>query len=354
MKIAKRFAAGLLAAALTVTMAIPAFAEVKNTTGWSLNGTYEVNGEGATAPKEDITFTVTRKSWPSAVTEESVPIPTITGGEIGGISETKSDYTYTVGNLDKYTRVGDYVYTVTQNVTGTPQAGVDHQDTFYMKVQVYGVLSEGNFLTDDMQVSVVFSEDETNFNKNQDDSYGPKLANITNSYTAGGLTVTKKVSGYGGDREQEFAFTVTFTNPDDTKAFANAIKVSGDSGDSVEQDGDTYTFKLKHGQSVSFTNVPKGIAYTVTETPADEYTTKIYNSSTFTVLNRGEEIGEKGTVSGTIAGSDVQGVTYVNSRDFTPDTGVILDNAPYIVMIGIVAVVAIVLIVKKKKRDDSE
>lgn len=352
MKIAKRFAAGLLAAALTVTMAIPAFAAVTNTTVWSLKGTYEVTGEGATAPKENITFTVTPKSWPGAVREESVPIPTITGGEIGDISETKSDYTYTVGNLDKYTRVGDYVYTVTQNVTGTPQAGVDHQDTFYMKVQVYGVLDDGNFLTDDMQVSVVFSEDATNFNKNQDDSYGPKLANITNTYTAGGLTVTKKVAGYGGDREQEFAFTVTFTNTDSTKAFDNAIKVSGDSSDSVEQEGNTYTFTLKHGQSVSFTNVPKGIAYTVTETPADEYTTKIYNSSTFTVLNRGDEIGEKGSVSGTIAGGDAQGVTYVNSRDFTPDTGVILDNAPYIVMIGIVAVVAIVLIVKKKKRDE--
>lgn len=81
-----------------------------------------------------------------------------------------------------------------------------------------------------------------------------------------GLTVRKTVEGENASREKAFTFTLTLsgTGADATYSYEKR----GMSADgSVEKDtirnGDTFT--LKHGASIKFLNLPKGLSYTVTE-----------------------------------------------------------------------------------------
>lgn len=86
---------------------------------------------------------------------------------------------------------------------------------------------------------------------------------ITNTYNppVGSLTVSKTVSGDGGDTSKAFDFTVTLSD----------TSISGTFGDMTFENG-TASFTLKHGESKTAENLPAGISYTVTESGNDGYT----------------------------------------------------------------------------------
>ncbi len=91
---------------------------------------------------------------------------------------------------------------------------------------------------------------------------------VTNTRRTGSLTVTKKVEGYASNRS--FHFSVELQD--------NGVLVSGSFGGVTFTDG-VYTFALTPGSDSSasrtITGLPAGVAYTVTETEADQngYTT---------------------------------------------------------------------------------
>ena len=99
-------------------------------------------------------------------------------------------------------------------------------------------------------------------------------AAFTNSKTSGGgttpdkhygsLTVSKTVTGDAGDHDKEFHFTVTLSDK----------SINGTYGEMTFIDG-VAAFTLKDGENKTATGLPAGIAYTVTETEADQdgYTT---------------------------------------------------------------------------------
>lgn len=77
----------------------------------------------------------------------------------------------------------------------------------------------------------------------------------------GGMTVTKTVSGSGGDMDKTFPFTVTLDNSAINGTFGELEFTNGAS-----------TFKLKHGESKTAQGLPEGTAYTVVEGDNDGYT----------------------------------------------------------------------------------
>ena len=78
----------------------------------------------------------------------------------------------------------------------------------------------------------------------------------------------------------------------------------------------TVTFDLRHGQTASLTNLPYGMSYTVTE---DDYTGEGYTTAV---------TGDSGTIS---AGSVT--AAFTNTKGGNVDTGVLLDSAPYALLL---------------------
>lgn len=134
------------------------------------------------------------------------------------------------------------------------------------------------------------------------------FTNARERVETGELEVTKTVrSDDTADRDAEFEFTVTLTGADG----ATDTSISG-TYDDMTFDAGVATFTLTHGASKVATGLPQGTGYTVTETPADGFTTTI-----------GEDATD--TASGTI--SDTRSVVaFTNTRNQVPTGGLTVEK----------------------------
>ena len=99
---------------------------------------------------------------------------------------------------------------------------------------------------------------------------------ITN-YKDGSLTVSKTVSGNRGDQNKDFTFTVklTWSSSAGTAAesITKAFPITGDTDGATTlqfTNGESATFTLKHGESITIQGLPAGIGYEVVEQEADQ------------------------------------------------------------------------------------
>lgn len=179
---------------------------------------------------------------------------------------------------------------------------------------------------------------------------------FNNDYETNSLTLSKKVKGNFGDLGETFTFYVTFNKGDATKDYTDILfdkhgdgititEKSGGAAATALTYGKDYAVTLKHGQDVQFTNIPNGVTYTIAEdtTKADwQYTVSLESNPSVALSNATTE----GTVSETAT------VTFINDHQGTPDMGVVLDNAPYIAMLAIVAIGGVALMLNKRRRDE--
>lgn len=138
--------------------------------------------------------------------------------------------------------------------------------------------------------------------------------------------------------EREFTFNIVFKpaagKTKDDYVGATVVK-NGETETWAIDESVTHNVTLKHGDTFVINNLPEGVTYTITEDFNDSnWTTKV--GSTVTKV-----------ASGTVNEDAV--VEYVNTHVGVPDTGVILDNAPYIALLTIVAAGAVVMIMKKRR-----
>lgn len=179
---------------------------------------------------------------------------------------------------------------------------------------------------------------------------------FNNDYETNSLTLAKKVKGNFGDLSETFTFYVTFKKGDATKEYTDIQFTKSVDGISItEKDGGAaattltygkeYAVTLKHGQNVQFTNIPNGVTYTIAEdtTKADwQYTVSLESNPEVALSGAKTE----GTVNAAAT------VTFVNNHQGTPDMGVVLDNAPYIALLAIVAIGGVALMLNKRRRDE--
>lgn len=173
-----------------------------------------------------------------------------------------------------------------------------------------------------------------------------------------GVELKKTVHGNFGDLGKEFTFNVAFTKGADKNygpitvdntAGYDIYKAAenGEKGDKVEGAelayGQTYIVTLKHDTKITFNNLPAGVTYTMTEKGKDA----VSNTLDGLYVVTGEQ--PNGTVS---AGAEVDKVNIVNTNEGSPDMGVVLDNAPYIAMLAIVAIGGVALMLNKRRRDE--
>lgn len=352
MKLKKLFA-GVVAVAMMATMSFPAFA-ARPTPNVGANGlvtitkNYKVVGsEDKKAPAETFNFTVTPGATVNGAEKtveksEATTIPAMAANSdkktveftTALTADGTGTFTVDVANLN-ITKPGIYYYTVTETAGNT--AGVDYAADPMIMVITAGYADDGEDSTLSYWVGLHDSKEFNNKNKP-----------FENTYTAGSLNVTKKVTGSLGNKDKKFKIDVTFTAPagktvkstityvnDGEKSIAPAAWKLNTTTNKYEA---TVTVELAHKGFVQFNNIPKDVTYNVEE---QDYSREEYTATY-------EETTKAGTIT-----SDVKSTTITNKRgDDTIDTGVILDNAPYILMLAVVAGGAMTLVIKKRREEE--
>lgn len=177
--------------------------------------------------------------------------------------------------------------------------------------------------------------------------YKPKTSN---------LTISKTVTGMLGDTSAKTSFSFELYVKSDANVTAVTYTTSKDSRQqsisnltysaTSDKDGySSYSFALSHGSSITFNNLPAGTYFVV----EDDYSGNKYKTSY--VLDDSDSV-EKRDAEVEMQGN-ARTLSFTNKRDLLPDTGVLLDTLPYIVILAVVAGgVALLMLRKRRKEDD--
>lgn len=192
----------------------------------------------------------------------------------------------------------------------------------------------------------------------QNQNTGTKVE-FTNAYTTPKLesmTITKSVTGAFGERTKAFNFSVTLTH--EKPALLKDVTADG----VVTSKDRLVDFTMMHGKQVTLGNIPIDTTITITEWNADDYKTSatghknsIKNSGARTFTYKVVEEGGKVVLKS--LGEDSEGftgnaITVTNNFDGTPDTGVLLDTLPYLILLAVAVAGGVLVVVRKRKHRD--
>lgn len=155
------------------------------------------------------------------------------------------------------------------------------------------------------------------------------------------LTISKTVTGKLGDTNKAFTFTITKADGTAANITNTNIEISEADRAKVEWKGNGQ-FTLKDGASITFKNLPSG-EYKVIE---DSYT---HYETSYVVDSKTPENGQEARVT---IGTDAKTLAFTNHCTLFPDTGVLLDTLPYIVILAVVAGGGILLMLRKHRKED--
>ena len=330
-----------------------------------------------------------------------------------------------------WTRAGVYEYEITENETASYQAKAsppptevltysDAVYTVYVYVKesalvpgTYEITHIGVLRTVDDEGDPIAEEDQEKVDPtpgggtNGTDTWDYSQMTFTNSYykTNGGtdpedpndwtLAVSKKVEGDFADTSIYFNFSLTLTAPAlvsgapayeayvveaDTSASTGYVfagsedNYSGitDPGDPITfTSGSPVSFKLKHGQSLVFTDTPVGTTYAVSETNVPTG----YRAGAIVTYNgtpgAKELAGSAGAdlflphsgntyyKSALYVGEAANSAAFLNDRGTTTPAGISIAKLPYYVMIGVVILIIVCFAIVRSRKyarqaDDAE
>ncbi len=195
------------------------------------------------------------------------------------------------------------------------------------------------------------------------------------------VTIKKQVTGLLGDTQKNFTFNVSITTKDG-KVYSNGVTATKDGAPVNLKEN----FTLKHGEYVTLNNVPIGAIITVKEINPGEHYSVSATGQNGTQNGGGEVTFTYVAVANTAAASDTDeadlmllsmdegtavdtdavaladatdkmvtnnAIMVTNHCTLFPDTGVLLDTLPYIVILAVVAGgVALLMLRKRRKEDD--
>lgn len=348
LNIAKKLTAGALALSMMFAMATPAFAnrlpDPPSTV--TITKTLKNVNNPAEGAVPDITASMTLDNDGKAVTK---PGAVTDDAQISIDDATVEDgtgtFTVHLGNIKV---PGIYTYGLTENAVN--EAGVKQNDKHYT-LTVYA-LHASNATGTNRIGEYKFRLDEVGGQR--------KLGEVENSYYAGTVEISKVVKGDFANHEQKFNFEVTLESD---LPVTSVVKIRGKAVTFAKNETGKYVatkdIQLQDGEFAGIQNLPYGVTYTV-----KEFTTDASGNKTYAV-NDNDELtvnGQKYTVkfdnaTGAFAyTTDETGTREViitnDAGEGEIDTGVILDNAPYILMLAVVAGGAMMLVIKKRREEE--
>ena len=377
----KKFFAGVLAAAMMLTVGAtaafatgPEYTTTPDNVDLGIMKNYKV--EKGTAPKEDFTFSVTYKA------DKSKPYGTYTQPEASK-SKTASFDSNMDAKADAYQASlgikisdfelpagpGKYCFEIKEDVPANKTPGVTYDETTrYLVITV----ANNNDLTGYVYYAQLYDSSYSPAASIKDKATGTKVPGdnaFTNTYTANNVVISKDINGSLSDLAAKFTFKVKLTAADnktanqyvgakvvysdDTAVTANTVWAVSEKNSA--EDAGWYEVKLGRNDQIELENLPEGIVVTVKETDGNEYTVD-QNSSNINSKNANTSYAKIGTMNNSVVTATVGtangSIGFINTKEGTPDMGVVLDNAPYIAMLAIVAIGGVALMLNKRRRDE--
>lgn len=375
----KKFFAGVLAAAMMLTVgATAAFATTVATDKSDSNtGSYTTSDptvdlgikknykvEKGTAPAETFNFSVTYQndmSKPYGTYTQPVASKTATASFESNMDAKAEAYQASLGikisNFSLPEGPGKYCFKIEENAPTNKTPGVTYDETTrYLVITV----ANNNDLTGYVYYAQLYDNSYAPATSIKDKATGTKVPGdnaFTNTYTANNVVISKDIKGGLGDLAAKFTFKVklTYANGKTATQYVGAKVTEYDGvtenvkGQVWAIDGTTeHEISLGRNKSITLTNLPEGVTVTVEEIDGDEYTVTKSDDTTGTL--------ENSTITATISKVNdalVDGkIGFINTKEGVPDTGVILDNAPYIALLAIVAIGGVALMLNKRRRDE--
>lgn len=387
--------------ALSVFRGVPTFADENSDATAMSNG--ETNAqvsinkvlniaEGITTPLANFTFTFTPKNGNS---NNGVPYETINASN-GQIADKTINYSERdvlqpnqtsikkeTGNIFAnvtYTHAGEYVYTVAEKQNDgwrAIQRGDDAIDSmtydnrsYEMHVIVKNKQSSGVYISSvyfklvstsstakvkpsekgelykyDLFVNTYRKNAGKITNPNEPTPNKPKPENFNPG--AKSLVIKKLVEGDSADKTKDFTFKLTFTKAS-----------TDDQGTFVGQVGSTsYTFEngkekiitLHHDQSLVFDNLPAGTRYKLVESGSQGYKATASYNENGVIRNQTGTASADFTQTSILVGEKTNDNTITNSLPNVTPTGLLIDNLPFILMIGL-GLAGFVVLSKKRRQ----
>lgn len=298
----------------------------------TLKKTYTVNS--GTAPAETFnfhfgegTYAPFEGSAPEGYTVPKLDDVSIAFDEEHGFTGVTKDLTaqFSIDPNDGSWLLGTYTYPVNE-LPGTT-AGVDYSEE---KLELVLTILRSDDAEGYHFVAAFYYQNKESKNKTE---------GFTNYYDAGSLKVTKHIVGNQADEGRTFTFTVTFTAPAD-RSVESAVTVKVADTDVTASNPivwnenktvGTWTGELGDDVTVEFINLPEGVIYEVTENADGYESTAVFDDETKTI------------------GADtVDTVEFTNKKDADIDTGILLDSAPYILLL-VVAFFGMTALMTKKR-----
>lgn len=395
----KKFFAGVLAAAMMLTVgATAAFATEGNKVDASYEGTageynakmfVPVDGKAeidltkvltvvsGTAPDSmKFNFNVYEGTETTGTALDTKSVEFNAGNYTSNGGEKNNDvYTGTfkldVAKLTEGKSVGKYTFTIVESMDKAYQSVTAERGTVKMVISKVNAKEVDSTATADFGYFVALYDSEGNKILATDafkNKYGD--GNIQN------LQLSKTVHGALGNLSKDFTFKIKFTKADalqnntDTGLYKGP-QVAELSNTATLKEGTTaisqnayleldkeYTVTLRHNDSLKLSNLPAGIKYEIyedgsqVEAGAGAVVVTVDNVKyTVTVTDTAFDTTETTKIKGTVNNTDVT-AAFQNTNPDSPDMGVVLDNAPYIAMLAIVAIGGVALMLNKRRRDE--
>lgn len=391
----KKFFAGIVAAAMMLTVgATAAFADTISVPGEDYKGAkmlvadenqqanvtltkiLEVK-EGTAPDYMKFNFAVTADGNSTALAtastefkiadQENKVFNTTNGDNGSGIY--KRTFDIDVAALTKNKPVGEYTFTITETMEKAYQSVTAERETLTMVVSKVNAkeLKEDSTAEFGYFVALKTASGKVLATEAFKNYYG-------NNNSVNNLTLSKTVHGALGNLSKDFTFKIKFTKADalqnntDTGLYKGP-QVAELSSTATIKDGTTdiaksayleldkeYTVTLRHNDSLNLSNLPAGIKYEIYEdgsqVEAGAVVVTVDNVKyTVTVTDTEFDTTETTKIKGTVNNTDVT-AAFQNTNPDSPDMGVILDNAPYIALLAIVAIGGVALMLNKRRRDE--
>ena len=380
-KFTKKMLAIVAAAAMTMGLAMPAFAagageETTKVTKAYISKTYNTEVGKAMEFK----FTATQNTTDADVVKSEVActIPSISFIE----SETGTTKKVSSSEIKfaPFTEEGKYEYTVKEKESN-PVINDSANEKLIMskaeyKMDVYVVENPvGTFKVDQIVVNktkndkgadeggkVDISGDQTKNTFNFVNTYvqeagtGTDPTNPDPDYKKNGaLKVSKTIDAQGEtpSTTDSFSFTAKFIFPEGTDA-TTLGGVKGNGKDVTLTEG-AYTFTLKHEENMKFTGLPVGTKITVTEAGAANYkgsASVVLNGGDAKIVAAGKYHEDLTAVDGDNdkLGQNKNTVDVTNTYNHVPTTGIIMNTLPYVLMIALCGAALFGFVAFKRRR----